>query len=99
MTAEYFFLNLKPPIIWKPNGWNHVRDPETKEIISYGKVFDDRQNQRIIRFSFTVSSERVGITERTRVNGKTKYKTVCDVRTLEELNNYISIHYLHEKNS
>ena len=93
MTIDYFFQNLKAPIIWKPNGWNHVRDLETNEIISYGKVFDDRAGQRIIRISFTVSSERLGITERTRENGKPKYKTVCDVRTLEELNHYISKNY------
>ena len=92
MTQEYFFNNIKVPITWKPSGWNHVRDTETNEIISYGKVFDDRQS-KIIRISFTVSSERVGITERIKVNGKTKYKTVCDIRTVEELNEYINKNY------
>ena len=92
MTPEYFFQNLRTPIYWKLNGWRHVRDLVTEEILSYGKVFDDRVS-KIIRISFTVSSERVGITERTKVNGKTKYRTVCDVRTVEELNEYINKNY------
>ena len=92
MTAEYFFQNVRTPIHWKLNGWRHVRDPETQEIISYGRVFDDRVS-KIIRISYTVSSERVGITERFLVNGKPKYKTVCDVRTLEEFNQYITKNY------
>jgi len=92
MTAEYFFQHLRTPIFWKYNGWRHVRDVITEEIISYGKVFDDRTS-KIIRISFTVSSERIGITERFLVNGKPKYKTVCDVRTLEEFNQYITKNY------
>ena len=92
MTVEYFFQHLKTPIFWKYNGWKQVRDLVTSEIISYGKVFDDRKS-KIIRISFTVSSERIGITERFLVNGKPKYKTVCDVRTLEEFNQYITKNY------
>ena len=92
MTPEYFFQHLKTPIFWKYNGWKQVRDLVTGEIISYGKVFDDRTS-KIIRISFTVTSERLGITERFRVNGKLKYKTVCDVRTLEELNQFITNNY------
>ena len=73
MTPEYFFQYLQTPIYWKLNGWRHVRDPVTDEIISYGKVFDDRVS-KIIRISFTVSSERVGITERTIVKEKQSTK-------------------------
>jgi len=92
MTAEYFFQHLKTPAYWKYNGYRHIRDIITGEIISYGKVFDDRTS-KVIRISFTVSSERLGITERTLLNGRNKYKTVCDVRTLEELNSYIAKNY------
>jgi len=94
MTPEYFFQNVRTPIHWKINGWRHVRDPETQEIISYGRVFDDRVS-KIIRISFTVYSESIGITERTVVNGKTKYTTVADSYSsdLKNFNQYIAENY------
>jgi len=94
MTPEYFFLNVRTPIHWKIVGWNHIKDPETKEIISYGRVFDDRVS-KIIRISFTVSSESIGITERTIVNRKIKYNTVADSHTgdLKNFNQYIAENY------
>ena len=98
MTPEYFFENLKTPICWKFIGWKNVKDINLQtgesEVLSYGKVFDDR-NSKIIRISFTISSETLGITERTRNNGKTKYKTVISCRALDidELNEYITINY------
>ena len=94
MTAEYFFQNLRTPIHWKLVGWNHIKDPETNEMISYGRVFDDRVS-KIIRISFTVNSESLGITERTIVNGKTKYMTVADSYSsdLKNFNQYIAENY------
>ena len=96
MTPEYFYLNLRTPITWKPAGWNTITDTNLEtgedEPLSYGKLFDDRIS-KIIRISFCLNSEFVGITERTKVNGKMKYKTVCDVRTVEELNEYIKLNY------
>jgi len=82
--------------MWKFNGWRNIRDINLvsgeEEIISYGKVFDDRKS-KIIRISFDACSKRLGITERTYLNGKNKYKTVCDVRTIDELHEYIINNY------
>ncbi len=91
MTPEYLFNQLQLPSKWLFKGYNHVRN-ENDEIISFGKVYDDRES-KIIRISFSMTSERVGITERTRsTNGKgPNYKTICDIRSqeLDRINEFI----------
>lgn len=95
MTPEYLFNQLQLPSKWLFKGYNHVRN-ENDEIISFGKVYDDRES-KIIRISFSISSERVGITERTRsTNGTAKYKTICDIRSqeIEKINDFIFKTYI-----
>jgi hypothetical protein len=98
MTPEYFFNHLQTPINWKFIGWNNVKDINLQtgdeEILSYGKVFDDRVS-KIIRISFTVTSERLGITERIQVHAQTRYKTVADERAvdIDKLNEFIAKNY------
>jgi len=98
MIVDYFFQHVKTPVQWKFIGWNNVKDNNLEtgedEILSYGKVFDDRVG-KYIRISFTLGSESLGITERFLLNGKQKYKTVCDCRSVEidQFNDYIFKNY------
>lgn len=91
MTTDQFFSELKYPIYWKRVGWSHTHG-ENDEVTAFGYVFDNHTD-KIIRICILVDSERWLIVERTRENGKQKYKTVCNARTVEELNEFITTRY------
>jgi len=96
MTPEYFFNQLQIPSKWQYKGYNHTRN-ENDEIITFGKVYDDRIS-KFIRICFTIPAERCLIVERTRSTNGTgaKYKTVCDIRSqeLDRINEFIFKTYI-----
>lgn len=94
--SETFFKKLVVPDNWTCKGNNDI--PYNGEIISYGKVYQDKLTSgldlKIYKVVFLVFSEMGAICEKTILDyGKYKYHCVSSNKTIEQINEYIAEHY------